>query len=114
MLGTWHACRFSLQWQRVWRDSPTVSSKGVAFNPFVGLTEAELLAARRSIQTEMLSGSQLQSSSAGDVQASSIIQMGPFQRFALIQRALFAINPDLYPLSQIPPTRSVAVMGASV
>jgi hypothetical protein len=48
------------------------------------------------------------------VQASSIIQMGPFQRFALIQRALFAINPDLYPLSQIPPTRSVAVMGASV
>lgn len=114
MHGTWHACRFSLQWQRAWRDSPTVSSKGVAFNPFVGLTEAELLAARRSIQTEMLSGSQLQSSSAGDVQASSIIQMGPFQRFALIQRALFAINPDLYPLSQIPPTRSVAVMGASV
>lgn len=114
MHGTWHACRFSQQWQRESRDSPTVTAKGVAFNPFVGLTEAELLAARRSIQTEMLSGSQLQSSSAGDVQASSIIQMGPFQRFTLIQRALFAINPDLYPLSQIPPTRSVAVMGASV
>ena len=86
----------------------------MAFNPFVGLTEAELLAARRSIQTEMLSGSQLQSSSAGDVQASSIIQMGPFQRFVLVQKALFALNPDLYPLSQIPPTRSVAVMGAAV
>jgi hypothetical protein len=40
--------------------------------------------------------------------------MGPFQRFVLIQKALFAINPDLYPLSQIPPTRSVAVMGAAV
>ena len=114
MHGTWHACKFLPQWQRAWRDSPTLTAKGVAFNPFVGLTEAELLAARRSIQTEMLSGSQLQSSSAGDVQASSIIQMGPFQRFALIQRALFALNPDLYPLSQIPPTRSVAVMGASV
>lgn len=114
MRGTSRECRFSPQWLRAWRSGVDVSAKGVAFNPFVGLTEAELLAARRSIQTEMLSGSQLQSSSAGDVQASSIIQMGPFQRFALIQRALFAINPDLYPLSQIPPTRSVAVMGASV
>jgi len=114
MLGTWHGCKFSPQWQRVSRSGVAVSHQGVAFNPFVGLTEAELLAARRSIQTEMLSGSQLQSSSAGDVQASSIIQMGPFQRFVLVQKALFAINPDLYPLSQIPPTRSVAVMGAAV
>jgi len=114
MLGTWHACKFSPQWQRAWRSGVDFSTLSVAFNPFVGLTEAELLAARRSIQTEMLSGSQLQSSSAGDVQASSIIQMGPFQRFVLVQKALFAINPDLYPLSQIPPTRSVAVMGAAV
>jgi len=85
----------------------------VAFNPFVGLTEAELLAARRSIQTEMLSGSQLQSSSAGDVQASSIIQMGPFARFALVQRALWELDPETYPLTSVPPTRSVAVMGAA-
>lgn len=86
----------------------------MAFNVFTGKTEAELLAIRSKIQDEIAAGSQLQSSSAGDVQASSIIQMGPFQRFALVQKALWAINPDLYPLTSIPPSRSVAVMGSAI
>ena len=86
----------------------------MAFNVFTGKTEAELLAIRSKIQDEIAAGSQLQSSSAGDVQASSIIQMGPFQRFALVQKALWQINPDLYPLTSIPPSRSVAVMGSAI
>jgi len=86
----------------------------VAFNVFTGKTEAELLAIRSKIQDEIAAGSQLQSSSAGDVQASSIIQMGPFARFALVQKALWQINHDLYPLTSIPPTRSVAVMGSAI
>ena len=86
----------------------------MAFNVFTGKTEAELLAIRSNIQDEIAAGSQLQSSSAGDVQASSIIQMGPFARFALVQKALWAINPDKYPLTSIPPSRSVAVMGSAI
>lgn len=86
----------------------------MAFNVFTGKTEAELLAIRSKIQDEIAAGSQLQSSSAGDVQASSIIQMGPFARFALVQKALWQINPDLYPLTSIPSTRSVAVMGSAI
>ena len=85
----------------------------MAFNVFTGKTVAELLAIRSKIQDEIATGSQLQSSSAGDVQASSIIQMGPFARFALVQRALWELDPYTYPLTSVPPTRSVAVMGAA-
>lgn len=86
----------------------------MAFNPFVGKTVAQLLEIRSKIQDEIASGSQLQSASAGDVQSSRIIQTGPYERFRLVQLALYRLDPDTYPLSEVPARRSVAVMGAVI
>lgn len=86
----------------------------MAFNVFTGKTVAELLAIRSKIQDEIAAGSQLQSSSAGDVQASSIITEGAYGRLAKVQRALWLLDPVTYPLTSLPPTRSVAVMGSAI
>jgi hypothetical protein len=86
----------------------------VAFNPFAGKTVAELLVIRSKIQDEIATGSQLQSASAGDVQSSRIITEGAYGRLAKVQRALWLLNPDAYPITEIPPTRSVAVMGRGI
>ena len=59
-------------------------------------------------------GSQLQSASAGDVQSSRIITEGAYGRLAKVQRALWLLDPDTYPITSIPPTRSVAVMGSAI
>lgn len=86
----------------------------MAFNPFVGKTVAELLEIRSKIQDEIATGSQLQSASAGDVQSSRIIQIGPMERLRMVQLALYRLNPDAYPLSDVPQRRAVAVMGAII
>lgn len=86
----------------------------MAFNPFAGKTVAELLVIRSKIQDEIATGSQLQSASAGDVQSSHIITEGAYGRLAKVQRALWLLNPDAYPITEIPPTRSVAVMGRGI
>jgi len=86
----------------------------VAFNPYLRKTEAELLAIEFKIQDEIAAGSQLQSSSAGDVQASSIITEGAYSRLAKVRLALWRLNPDAYPLTEVPQTRSVAVMGSAI
>ncbi len=83
----------------------------MAFNPLKGWTEAELLVERRKIQEEILAGSQLQSSSAGDVSTSSIIQEGPYRRLGMVNKALHLLDPDAYPLEDVPVTRAVAVVG---
>ncbi len=85
--------------------------KEMAFNPFRSMTEAQLLAAREKILEELLSGSQLQSSSAGDVSMSNIIQEGPYARLAKVNKALHLLDPDAYPLEDVPVTRAVAVVG---
>ena len=86
----------------------------MAFNPFGGKTVAELLAIRSKIQDEIATGSQLQSASAGDVQSSRIITEGAYGRLAKVQRALWLLDPTTYPITSIPPTRSVAVMGSAI
>lgn len=86
----------------------------MAFNPFAGKTVAELLVIRSKIQDEIATGSQLQSASAGDVQSSHIITEGAYGRLVKVQRALWLLNPDAYPITEIPPTRSVAIMGSAI
>lgn len=83
-------------------------------NILAGWSLADLLAEKRKVQEELLAGSQLQSSSAGDVSQSRIIQAGAMKRLNLINRALWAIDPDTYPLTDIAPTKSRAVIGRSI
>lgn len=86
----------------------------MAFNPFVGWTESELLTERRKIQEEIAAGGPIVSAGAGDVNSSRQTQFGAIQRLGLIMRALHILDPDTYPLTDLPRTRSVAVMGNGV
>ncbi len=80
-------------------------------NPLAGWSAEDLVAERRKIQEELLAGSQLQSSSAGDVSQARIIQAGAMKRLNMVNRALWLIDPVTYPFTDIAPTRAVAVMG---
>ncbi len=83
-------------------------------NPFVGWTEDELLAQRRKIQLEIADGGMLTQSSEGDVSASVLVTSGPVARLRMVMLALYRINPDAYPMADIPKTRSVAIMGQGI
>lgn len=86
----------------------------MAFNPFTGWTEAELLTQRRAIQEEIAAGGSIVSASAGDVNSQRQTQLGAITRLSLVMRALHALDPDAYPLTDLPRTRSVAVMGQGI
>lgn len=83
-------------------------------NPFVGWTESELLAQRRKIQQEIADGGMITQSSEGDVSASVLVTSGPVARLRMVMLALYRINPDAYPMADIPKTRSVAIMGQGI
>lgn len=86
----------------------------MAFNPFTGWSEAELLAKRREIQEEIAAGGAVVSASAGDVNSQTQTQLGAMTRLALVMRALHKLDPDAYPLTDLPRTRSVAIMGGQL
>jgi alkyl hydroperoxide reductase subunit AhpC len=86
----------------------------MAFNPFIGWTEAELLAERRKIQEEIASGGSVTSASAGDVTTQVQTQFGAMTRLGLVMRALHIIDRDNYPLTDLPRNRTVAVMGTGI
>jgi hypothetical protein len=83
-------------------------------NPFIGWTEAELLAQRRRIQEEIAAGGMITQSSEGDVSASVMVTSGPMIRLRMVMLALYKLNPDRYPMADIPKTRSVAIMGQGI
>lgn len=86
----------------------------MAFNPFIGWTEAELLTQRRAIQNEIASGGVVTSAGAGDVSSQIQTQIGATTRLAMVMRALHVLDADAYPLTDLPRTRSVAVMGGGI
>lgn len=86
----------------------------MAFNPFTGWTEAQLLTQRTAIQEEIAAGGSIVSASAGDVNSQRQTQLGAITRLSLVMRALHALDPDTYPLTDLPRTRSVAIMGQGI
>ena len=86
----------------------------MAFNPFIGWTEAELLAQRRAIQEEIASGGVVTSAGAGDVSSQIQTQIEATTRLAMVMRALHIINATTYPLTDLPRTRSVAITGGGI
>jgi hypothetical protein len=75
----------------------------MAFNPFVGWTESELLAARRKVQDEIAEGGALTSGGAGGTSFGRAPQYSALTRLRMIQRALYVINPTTYPLANLQP-----------
>jgi hypothetical protein len=83
-------------------------------NPYPGKTEAQLLAALDACVSELLSGSQLESATAGDVSSARRVTHGADDRKRKILIALHCLDPDKYGTDDIPPSRSVAVMGGRI
>jgi hypothetical protein len=75
----------------------------MAFNPFAGWTEAELLVARRNAQNEIAEGGTLTSGGAGGTSFGRAPQFSAMARLRLIQRSLNVINPTTYPLADLQP-----------
>lgn len=73
-----------------------------------------MLAQRRKIQQEIADGGMITQSSEGDVSASVLVTSGPVARLRMVMLALYRINPDAYPMADIPKTRSVAIMGQGI
>jgi len=76
----------------------------MAFNPFAGWTEADLLTARRNAQNEIAEGGTLTSGGAGGTSFGRAPQFSAMTRLQMIQRALNVINPTTYPLADLQPT----------
>jgi hypothetical protein len=76
----------------------------MAFNPFIGWSEAELLTAKRSVQEEIMGGGQIISGGSGGTSFSKAPQFSALTRYNLILKSLNAINPTTYPLADMMPT----------
>lgn len=82
----------------------------MAYNPFIGWSQADLETELRKCQEELAAGSQLVSAGAGDVNSTRLAREDAGSRIAIILRALNKLDPDTYPLNQITrPTRTVAM-----
>lgn len=87
----------------------------MAYNPYIGWTEAELETELRNAQEEDLRGSQVVGSGSGDVNASFSPRKSASARIPQILMALHRLNPDDYPLYLITPTRrTVCIMGSPI
>jgi hypothetical protein len=86
----------------------------MAFNPFVGWTEAELLAERRKVQQEMIDGGALTSGGAGGTSFSRAPQYSAQTRLNWIQQSLNVINPTTYPLADMMPTAQMPTFFQSI
>lgn len=76
-------------------------SKAMAFNPFIGWTQAELELELRRAQDDFAAGASVSSSSAGDTTGSYRGELSAKRRIELILKALYLLDPATYPLDQI-------------
>lgn len=81
----------------------------MAFDPFIGWTQAELESALKDAQRELAEGKSLTSVSAGDGSASKAIQMTPITRIRKILLKLHTIDAVAYPMDSITPTSQTQV-----
>lgn len=77
----------------------------MAFNPFIGWTQAQLEAELRSAQEDYAAGTQITSVGAGDTNVSAQMQHGILERIETLYRALNLLDPTTYPIASILPTR---------
>lgn len=86
----------------------------MAFNPFIGWSQADLETELRKAQQELADGVQIHTTGSGDVSASGTVQRSAETRISQLLLALNRIDPVTYPAADIfRPTRSVAITGAA-
>jgi hypothetical protein len=73
----------------------------MAFNPFIGWSQAELESALRAAQDDFAAGKTLSSVGGGDANSTKLVQMTPEQRIRQIYQALNFLDPDTYPKNQL-------------
>lgn len=73
----------------------------MAFNPYIGWTQAQLETELRSAQEELARGAAIVSAGAGDVSSSFQVQSSVERRIELLYRALYLLAPLTYPLASI-------------
>lgn len=76
----------------------------MAFNPFSGWSADDLLAERLKVQREILEGGAITSGGAGGTSFSRAPQYSALTRLRMIAKALYALDPTTYPLSDLQPT----------
>ena len=86
----------------------------MAFNPFVGKSQTWLETELEKAQSDLASGASTISGGEGTVQFGKMLHQSPQVRIEQLLRALYALDPDTYPLSSITrATRSVGVISRS-
>ena len=65
---------------------------------YYGWTAAELLTAMASAQEDLAKGKMLIQANSGDVQGGFQIQANAKERIMELQRALYELDPDTYPM----------------
>lgn len=84
----------------------------MAYNPFVGWTQAELEAELEKAQNDLAAGKTTVSAGEGAVSYTKLVQASPAKRIEMLLLALYRIDPVTYPLASITRvTRTVAVVG---
>lgn len=73
----------------------------MAYNPFIGWEQEELLRALRDAQEELASGSSVNRVGAGDVSTGSQVDKSPETRIEMLYRALSILDPTTFPPGQI-------------
>lgn len=76
----------------------------MAFNVFIGWSEADLLAERLKVQREIAEGGAITSGGAGGTSFSRAPQYSALTRLRMISKALYVLDPETYPLSDLQPT----------
>jgi len=73
----------------------------MAFNPFIGWTQADLETQLRAAQEELAAGKMLTSNSVGDTSFTAEREGSIIKRIEQIYRALNVLDSDTYPLASI-------------
>ena len=81
----------------------------MAFNPFIGMLQADLETALAAAQQDLLAGKSTIAAQSGSVGVKSQIAISPQRRVELILRALNLLNPGEYPIDQTVITDNVRV-----
>ena len=81
----------------------------MAWNPFIGKTQAWLETQLEAAQEELATGKTTISGGVGEVNYQKLLTIGPTQRIAMILAALNKIAPATYPIDDVTiPKRTAA------
>ncbi len=81
----------------------------MAINYFIGWSVAQLEVELRAAQEDLAAGKATTRAGAGDAQVEDVVQKSAEDRIKMIYRALYALDPERYPIGQITAITSTKV-----